>query len=589
MPDKVSPETKFKCTCKKGYRGNPYSNGEDKCLSKEEAYLHNLFGYGRCEGCKFMRALRSIFKSVENLRVLDLGTGSCETLKLMLKMGMNATGVESAAFSLEDNCPELLHSGMAIKSKLDGLPFGNSTFDIVFVSHVLEYVPKDSLDGVIAEISRVTKFHVLVTMQTPDGKKKRKGKLVKGLEVESYYSNVWWRERLAASGLDLMDIETHLFLEHARKKNIKLDSQEVAMVLGKVPPEDSRDFPLIHKMYCLACDYMPLVSYMYSPPVTVSQSGRKKKLTMGYTMVLGPSSCNVMRGLLETPPSTLKRAVAFQPAQYTIARDCPDLSRQRLVRPMLPMNTSLPLKSSQADLVLSLFHLELMTEKEIKIHLEELKRVASYRILFLIHTCGLDFEHQDCLANAIPGIMTSRPRKWWSALLEAQGFQTEDMGHALQKRQCRTEQGGATSRMGYCDSVLEELSAGSTYELKVQDIFPVTLKGFHAGGEDIGEMIDQHKGKENGVEEDDETFVDLQEFKDNSDIDPFEYEVKLSDGHRSKHYKEEQRIRDRLKRIFPNAPPAPRTAHIYKSRGYNIRSAGNQVSHEEEEADGGVL
>ena len=168
------------------------------------------------------------------------------------------------------------------------------------------------------------------------------------------------------------------------------------MVLGKVPPEDSRDFPLIHKMYCLACDYMPLVSYMYSPPVTVSQSGRKKKLTMGYTMVLGPSSCNVMRGLLETPPSTLKRAVAFQPAQYTIARDCPDLSRQRLVRPMLPMNTSLPLKSSQADLVLSLFHLELMTEKEIKIHLEELKRVASYRILFLIHTCGLDFEHEDC-------------------------------------------------------------------------------------------------------------------------------------------------------------------------------------------------
>lgn len=66
--------------------------------------------------------------------------------------------------------------------------------------------------------------------------------------------------------------------------------------------------------------------------------------------------------------------------------------------------------------------------------------------------------------------------------------------------------------------------------------------------------------------------------------------MKLSDGHRSKHYKEEQRIRDRLKRIFPNAPPAPRTAHhIYKSRGYNIRSAGNQVSHEEEEADGGVL
>ena len=164
----------------------------------------------------------------------------------------------------------------------------------------------------------------------------------------------------------------------------------------------------------------------------------------------------------------------------------------------------------------------------------------------------------------------------------------------MQKRQCRTEEkkGNATSsRMGFCDSILEELSALSTYELKLQDIFPVSIKGGRdnetVSGEkaDIGELIQSHKAVEN--EEAGEEFVDLAEFKEATELDPFQYEVKLSDKHRSKHYKEEQKIRERLRKMFPNAPPASRTAHIYKSRGYNIKSAGTQVPHDQEERSEG--
>ena len=600
VPEKSDPERKFKCTCKKGHKGNPYSNGKDKCKSKEEIYLEKLFGYYKCHGCKLVRGLRSIFKHVKGLRVLDFGTGSCESLRAMLKLGMNATGVESAAFSLDDNCPDLVRSGHALKAKFDDLPFQNATFDLVFVSHVLEYMPKDLLDSVIAEVSRVAKLHVFFAVQTPDEKKSKHTKVVDGLELESYFSNLWWRERLAAGGLDLMDIETHMFLEHAKKKAIKLDAHEVAMVLAREPPENSREFPLIHKVYCLACDYMPLVSYMYSPPVTVSQSRYRKKLTMGDTLVLGPSSCNVMRGLLENPPASLNKVVALQPVQYTISRDCPDLSRQRLVLPMPPANETLPFREAQADLILSLFHLELMNETEIDHHLEELKRITDHRIFFLIHTCGTDVLAPNCVANAIPGIVTIKPRKWWNEVLASHGFQREDISHAMQKRQCRTIDNGSggagaaagsdppSSRMGYCDSVLEELSALSTYELKARDIFPVSVKSDplplssgqgsgEVGG--MGALIKGHKAVEREAEGV-EGFVNLADFREQTEVDPIQMEVKLSsDKHRSKHFKQEQKIRERLKKAFPDAPPAPRTAHIYTSRGYNIKSARTQVDH----------
>ena len=585
LPDKTNPERKYRCACIKGYKGNPYSNGKDKCKNKEELYLEKLFGYHKCQGCKFVRALRSLFRDVKDLRILDFGTGSCQALRAMLKMEMNATGVESASFPLEDNCPDLLHSGVALKSKLDDLPFGNSTFDVVFVSHVLEYMPKDILDDVISEIARVSKLHVFLALQTPpDDKKKRRSHVVDGLEVESYFSNLWWRERLAAGGLDLMDIETHMYLEHAKKKAIKFDNQEVVMVLGTEPPEDSREFPLIHKVYCLACDYMPLVSYMYSPPITVSQSRYKKKLTMGYTMVLGPSSCNVMRGLLENPPSSLKKTVGLQPVPYTISRDCPDLFRQRLVLTMPPAKEQLPFKDGQADLILSLFHLELMTEDEIELHLAELRRVSNHRVLFLIHTCGSHYAASNCLANFIPGIQTSQPRTWWVELLERNGFEMEEVGHAFQKRRCEVvDKVNNSSRMGFCSSPAEEFSASSTYHLQPQDIFSVSIKNStrpedQESGDDIGGLIKAHKAEER------ETFaemVDVEEFAATSES--FEVEVKMSKPFWSKHQKAEQKMKDRLKKLFPNgAPPAPRTAHIYRSRGYNIK-AENQNQGEENE------
>ncbi len=139
LPVKSDPERKYRCVCEHGYKGNAHSNGKDRCKNKEELYLERLFGYNSCRGCKFVKALRAIFKDLRGLRVLDLGTGSCEALRLMLKLGMDATGVESALFPLEDNCPDLLHAGRAAKAKLDALPFDDNTFDVVFVSHVLEY------------------------------------------------------------------------------------------------------------------------------------------------------------------------------------------------------------------------------------------------------------------------------------------------------------------------------------------------------------------------------------------------------------------------------------------------------------------
>ena len=80
---------------------------------------------------------------------------------------------------------------------------------------------------------------------------------------------------------------------HAKKRaggSVKLEPQEVVMMLGTEPAENSREFPLIHKVYCLACDYMPLISYMYSPPVVVSQS--KYLITISLSLSVAIASLN---------------------------------------------------------------------------------------------------------------------------------------------------------------------------------------------------------------------------------------------------------------------------------------------------------
>ena len=39
---------------------------------------------------------------------MDLGAGGCEVVKTLRSFGINAYGVESNQFPLEENCPELL-------------------------------------------------------------------------------------------------------------------------------------------------------------------------------------------------------------------------------------------------------------------------------------------------------------------------------------------------------------------------------------------------------------------------------------------------------------------------------------------------
>ena len=496
LPDKRVPESKYKCECERGFKGNPYAGRKGTCRSKQLIYLERLFGYtGSCHGCKhirpFLKLFTKFFPEADAMSVLDLGSGGCKAMQTFVSLDVNATGVEVVEFPLEEHCPELLNSSRVMQAPFNSLPFGNNTFDVVFVSHVFEYLPIEILDDVIAEVSRVARLHVFLAIKTLHSKAHYKTNVLDGLKLESFYPNLWWRERLAAASLDVMEVATQMYMIKVRKRKIKMEKQEVVMVLAKTPREGSRAFEVIHQTNCFACDYMPLVSYMFSPPMLVSRSSLRHDLRMGNTLIMGPSACNVMRGLLESPPSTLTQALAFQPVEYTIVRDCPDLMRQRAVLLLPPVGAGIPVARGETDLVLSLFHLELLTVPEIEAHIREIKRIMKARTLFLIHACGIQNKDPNCLAKAIPGAVTIQPRAWWLDLLERQGFEIESFAHVFQKRPCtlRNKQTDARRR-GYCNSIMDELSAAAQFEIKQHDIFPVVLA--QEGTDDVAEAVEAH-------------------------------------------------------------------------------------------------
>ena len=49
-----------------------------------------------------------------------------------------------------------------------GIPFPNASFDVVYHSHLLEHLPRDSAEGFICECHRVLKMNGVLRVAVPD-------------------------------------------------------------------------------------------------------------------------------------------------------------------------------------------------------------------------------------------------------------------------------------------------------------------------------------------------------------------------------------------------------------------------------------
>lgn len=94
---------------------------------------------------------------------LDAGAGTCGTMRHLKSKGVKVFGVELSEVC-KSECADLAKQGEVFSSGLDAIPFPSRHFDLVWSSEVFEHVPPHLLNASVAEVVRVAKRDLFLTI-----------------------------------------------------------------------------------------------------------------------------------------------------------------------------------------------------------------------------------------------------------------------------------------------------------------------------------------------------------------------------------------------------------------------------------------
>eukprot|EP00854_Cymbomonas_tetramitiformis_P006936 gene6936-8274_t len=414
IPKANAKRQTFKCACLEGFKGNPYSNGGDKCRDEKQLYLEELFGMNRCYGCRYESALYPTYESANISNVLDVGTGACGVVRSMQAHGLNAQGVEAVSFPLEDRCADLLEAGVVSKAPLDALPFPDDSVDLVTAFNVLEYIPREKLDAVISELWRVARLRIFISIQLPDFDLSDLG--AGQYHPENFFPKTWWEERLEAHNMRVSEMRQAMYesvfeaLAKKQQKGLGLQQTETVFTLTKQPKLGSASARATERSQCVGCSYMPLVYSIYAPLTGPDRT----RFMMHNSLIVGPSACNLVRGMLASPPVDLRELKGLARNEYIVEMGCPDLQDEGMITYTNGVQPALPYETASFDLVMSMFDLEFLDPLELDAAIAEIARVTEKRAFVLINTCGNRMESPNCVAAQQKEIQILKSRKWWA-------------------------------------------------------------------------------------------------------------------------------------------------------------------------------
>ena len=106
----------------------------------------------------------NLLSNYEFESVLDAGCGSGDVVRYLLSKGYDAKGIELSDSVLKDFAGDMLKKGFVQQGSLMELPFKDNEFDVVFSSEVLEHIDEEDIPKVVAELTRVSKKIIFLTI-----------------------------------------------------------------------------------------------------------------------------------------------------------------------------------------------------------------------------------------------------------------------------------------------------------------------------------------------------------------------------------------------------------------------------------------
>ena len=168
---------------------------------------------------------------------LEIGCAKGDMVASLRRMGVRAFGMDVSAYSVGQAAGEAapyLHVGSAA-----ALPFSDASFDLVAGIEVLEHVPEEAVPATLAEIRRVCRGAVFLTVANTTATQPHD--FFKDISHVTMKPLGWWQDRMREAGFGLVDGELPIgeFLGH------QLVARVVPPAAADITPaESSADDPV---------------------------------------------------------------------------------------------------------------------------------------------------------------------------------------------------------------------------------------------------------------------------------------------------------------------------------------------------------
>lgn len=113
---------------------------------------------------RFIYLTETLEKHFKFKTILDVGCGMGHIVRNLLNRGYKVKGVDISQDAIKFFMPDLAQEKIVVNAGVEKLPFKNSQFDLVFCSDVMEHVPIFDVADSINELIRVTKKHLVLTI-----------------------------------------------------------------------------------------------------------------------------------------------------------------------------------------------------------------------------------------------------------------------------------------------------------------------------------------------------------------------------------------------------------------------------------------